>query len=135
MPQPHVGPGGPHALLNEISGQALHRYRACHSQKPNLDPAEIDAWCVATLASAQRLTAALLALCEDTCCNTSAVADVAASLEQLKEQLPCSTNGSESNVDTIEKLQVQLERLHTQIAQRQASLDQDKCLGSSCPSN
>ena len=122
LPQPHAGPGGPHALLNEISGQALHRYRACHARKDTVDRAEIDARCAATLASAQRLTAALLTLCGETrVSKTSHVASIAASLEQLQEQLHIESMGSDSSGGTLEPLRAQLASLHAQLIERQAT--------------
>lgn len=123
LPQPHVGPGGPHALLNEISGQALHRYRACHWEN-KADPAEVDERCAATLASAQRLTAALLALCDENGSNATLVTDMAASVTQPQEHLPGVSTGSDCSLGTIVKLQVQLDLLRAQITESQAKTKQ-----------
>jgi hypothetical protein len=120
LPQPHVGPGGPHALLNEISGQALHRYRACHSRTDAVDSGEIDARCAATLASAQRLTAALLAICAEPGSNASFVAGIAETLAQLQQLLPGESTESDSRVGAIEQLRAQLDSFHAQMAERQA---------------
>ena len=121
LPQPHVGPSGPHALLNEISGQALHRYRACHSKTDAVTPGEIDARCAATLASAQRLTAALLAICAEPGSNASLVADIAETLAHLQQLLPGESPGSDNSVGAIEQLRAQLDSLHTQMTASQAN--------------
>lgn len=132
LPQPHVGPGGPHTLLNEISQQALHRYRACHARTDTVDPAEIEARCAATLASAQRLTAALLALCGETDATNASRVAIAASLEQLHEQLRVELKGSDSAVGTIEQLRAQLDLLHVQMTERQATSTNGGSPDSSC---
>jgi hypothetical protein len=118
LPQPHVGHGGPHALLNEISGQALHRYRA-HHWVDKVDPSEIDARCAATLASAQRLATAVLALCESGGGNVAPVmADIAGSLALLQAQLPTDDTGG-GELEAIAALRAQLDALEKQVADRQ----------------
>lgn len=117
LPQPHVGSGGPHALMNAISSQALHRYRACHWTN-KADPAEIDARCTATLASAQRLTAALLALLQQPDSNASLVAGIAASLAQLQEHLTSESTGTDDSLSAIEQLQAQLDSVQEVIRER-----------------
>lgn len=135
LPQPHIGPGGPHALLNEISGQALHRYRAHHAAKDTVNLAEIDARCAATLASAQRLAAALLVLCGKAgASNASHVTDIIASLERLHEQLRIEQTQCDSGVGGIEQLQTQLHSLHAQMTDKQAICAEDDGPDSSCSS-
>lgn len=115
LPQPHVGHGEPHALLHEISSQSLHRYRAYH-WADKADPAELDAWAQRTAASAERLTAALLALIGNGGGNVSpAVADIAASLTALKAQLPVGAEeGNEP--DSLAALRSQLDALAAEVA-------------------
>ena len=85
-----------------------------------MDPAEIDARCAATLASAQRLTAALLALFENKPdSNASLVTGMAASLAQLQEHLLSeSTVPDDDSLSAIEQLQAQLDSVQEVIRER-----------------